>query len=443
MSVSYVGQSGVPASGTGAVTVAWPSGHQADDIGVLLIQHANQPISTLAGWNLIGSSGVGTAGVAGSVGVTAFWKRAASGAEADVSLADLGDHQRARILAFRGCETSGSPINTAVLGIDAVSETAVSIPAITTTVDGCMVLAGVANATDTTASQTTVGSWANATFVDPTYINYGNTTSGVGGGINAYAGTVPSAGSSGTTTSTLATASLQANFAIALKPPGAPPVETVTNGGLYVATGTKETAGVVSATAATLDAAAVQARLTFALKTASAPANSPPVIAAVPAIQGAVGLLVSFPVVATDPDGDAIVLSLVDGDTTVPTGAALVEDESSGNFVFNWTPTADQAGQWDFFVQASDGTDTSVAVVSIVVVAAPDTTLRDLARSLADRARTDAESLRALADLMDEKDQMNADVIHKVRTIVADALVSEAYMNSIIEELDADADGSN
>jgi hypothetical protein len=368
---------GSPASGTGAISVPWGAGHQTDDIGVLIVQTANQAVATPAGWTALGNIGTGTAGASGATALWAFWKRATSAAEADASVADPGDHARGKIMVFRGCETSGSPFTGSVLtGVKASPDTAVSIPMPTTGTTDCFAVGVVTNATLTTSNQTTVGSWQNTDLPDFTRIVNGNTNLGVGGGIDGGGGTKAVAGAISNSASTLTTASAQAYLSFALKPPAGAGATTPTEGGIYVATGLKGSIGVVNATVATLDAAAVQARITIALKPEVAvPTNSPPILEGVPAIVGAVGNPVQFPITATDPNpGETVTLSLVAGATAVPVGASLIQDEQSGNFSFTWTPTTDQVGEWSFILRATDSNVAPLSadtVISIVVQGGP------------------------------------------------------------------------
>jgi hypothetical protein len=243
------------------------------------------------------------------------------------------------------------------------------------------------------------------------------------------------------TTTTLNTASAQAKMSFALKPPGTPPPATVTEGGIYVATGAKATAGAVSATTATLTTAAVQARLTFALKPPAAPpVNTAPVVEGIPQIQGAVEAPVVFPVVYFDAEGDTVTFSLVAGTSEVPTGAVVTEDESSGNWSFEWTPSSTQTGEWFFTLRATDGTNTVDTPIAVTVVADPDTTLLALAQAIAARAQADVEAAQALADLIDQREQMNAKVIHDVRTLVSDLQASKDYMEGVIAQLEEEAE---
>ncbi len=137
MSAPLVHSTGTEVAGSGDITVSWPD-HATNDIGVLLVETANQAVSTPAGWTLIGSGGSGTAGAAAATKIFGYWKRAASAAEASVVVADTGTRQTGVIIVFRGCITSGSPLDggSGTSG----SGTAVSFPSITTTVNDDMVV---------------------------------------------------------------------------------------------------------------------------------------------------------------------------------------------------------------------------------------------------------------------------------------------------------------
>jgi hypothetical protein len=439
---TYVGKGNV-GNGTGSVAPTWPAGHQADDIGILFVQSCNQTVTAPVGWTECPSSpqGVGTAGAAGSTRLTAFYKRATSAAEAAPTVADSGDHMRSYILVFRGCETSGSPFDTSAGDTEASAVTACSIPGGTTTVAECLIIAAVANGVDVLGNQTTAGGWTNADLTNIVRQLTSNTDVGNGGGMDAVVAEKATAGTFGVTTVTMNTATKQGRLMLALKPPSGGGVTPVTEGGIYVASGTKATAGAVSTSLASMDAASVQARLTIAFKPPAAPpANLPPVVDAIPAVTGAVDGLVTFPIVAFDAEGDTLTYSLVDGDTTVPTGATLEEDEASGNFHFEWTPTSGQTGEWFFNVRVTDGTNTVDTPVTVTVIVDPDTTLRALAKAIAERAEVDIESAQALADIMDEQEQMNAAVLHKVRTLVTDLEVSRVFMADLIAQLEEETE---
>ena len=209
---------GSAVNGTGAITVAWPA-HQANDVALLVVETANQAVtlSTPAGFAAVTNSpqSTGTAGGTAATRLTVFWKRATTSAEASAVVADSGDHQDARIITFRGVVASGNPWDVTA-GNTAAASTSVSIPGATTTVANTLVVAIVANATDTTSSRTSA--WANASLASITERMDSNTTQGNGGGIGIGVGVKATAGAYSATTATLATSSVQARMSIALKP---------------------------------------------------------------------------------------------------------------------------------------------------------------------------------------------------------------------------------
>lgn len=211
---------------TGATAVPWPGGHQTDDIGLLIIENQNNNAApaTPAGWAAVLGSPVGNACTsnATSTRLSVFWRRATSGSEAAVTVADTGDHQIAQILAFRGVVTSGNPWDVGSTGTTASSRT-VAINGTTTTVDETLVIAIVSNSTDTTTLQAT-GTWvSNAPALSPFNgeITDAQTNAGNGGGFSAASGARATAGAYGTTggTNLLATASCQSELSLALRPP--------------------------------------------------------------------------------------------------------------------------------------------------------------------------------------------------------------------------------
>ncbi len=206
---------------TGATAVAWPA-HQANDIGLLIIETENQAVTlgtNAVNWTPVANSpqGTGTAGGPGATRLTVFWSRATSGAMGAVGVNDSGDHQRAQIITFRGVITTGNPWDVTAGNVASTTATAVSIPGATTTVANTLVVAIVANSTDTTTVQTS--GWANASLTGLTERADGNTTAGNGGGFGVATGVMATAGAYNATTATLLTSSVQGRMSIALRPP--------------------------------------------------------------------------------------------------------------------------------------------------------------------------------------------------------------------------------
>jgi hypothetical protein len=219
---------GTAQAGTGTLSVAWPT-HQAEDVGLLIIQTNNQAVTlgtNAADWTQVTNSpqGTGTAGTSGATRLTVFWSRATSSAMGAVGINDSGDHQIAQIITFRGVTNTGNPFDVTAGNVASSASTSVSIPGTTTTVGNTLVVAIVANATSTTTAQTS--GWANSSLSSVTERADTNNTVGFGGGFGVATGVKAAAGAYNATTATLATSSRQGRMSIALPPP----VTTLANG---------------------------------------------------------------------------------------------------------------------------------------------------------------------------------------------------------------------
>lgn len=149
MAVDIVGLSTF-ASGSGALSVGAVAGVQADDLILLFCESANQAVSTPSGFTEVpGSpSGTGTAGAAGAVRLTVFY-RIATGADSSTSVADSGDHTTAIKLALRGVDTT-TPIHYSAFNPISSPDTSWGVPLAYASglPVGSMVLCGVANDRD-------------------------------------------------------------------------------------------------------------------------------------------------------------------------------------------------------------------------------------------------------------------------------------------------------
>jgi len=223
---------GAIASGTGAITPALPSGIAANDILLLFLETANQAISIAnqngGTWAAVAGSpqGTGTAGGSSATELTVFWSRY-NGTQGAPTTSDSGNHQQGRILAFRGCATSGNPWDVTAGGTDSGVTTSGSIPGATTTVGNCRVVAAIATSLPDASGTANFSAWANANLTSVTERTDNTVTAGNGGGLGTATGGKAGAGAYGSTTVTLATASTKAMMSIALKPGGgggSPPV---------------------------------------------------------------------------------------------------------------------------------------------------------------------------------------------------------------------------
>lgn len=214
---------GTERAGTGALTggssVPWPA-HQTGDIGLLICETANQAVtlSTPAGFAAVTNSpqGVGTAGGAAATRLSVFWARATSASMGNVGVADSGNHQICQILTFRNVIGSGNPWDVTAGDTLTPANTAFTIPGAVTTLANTLVVAIVANATDTNSTQSS--GWTNANLTGLTEQIDAQDNAGNGGGFGVATGVWASTGNYGNTTGTLANSSVQGRMSIALKP---------------------------------------------------------------------------------------------------------------------------------------------------------------------------------------------------------------------------------
>ena len=204
-------------SGTGALTVPWPTSgtYAVGDFALLFIHSANETIATPSGWTQAPSSpqSTGTAAAAGGVRLAVFYKYAASTSEASVSVADSGSVTAAQIHAFGNVHAT-NPIHQSAGSVQAAT-TAMSFPGVTTTFNNCLIVHGCAQDTDA-ASTATSGAPTNAALGSLTERHDQTVTAGVGGGLVIITGTKDTAGATGNTTSTGSTSVTHAYVTLAL-----------------------------------------------------------------------------------------------------------------------------------------------------------------------------------------------------------------------------------
>lgn len=200
---------GTLGGGTGGISgLHWPT-HQTDDIGVLFVEsYGDEPVpSTPSGWTKMTNTPQATGAGAGSTQITVYWRRATSSSEADVTIADVGTHQNAVILTFRGAGSSGDIIDAPTGSVKSSASTSVSITGTTTTYHHALVVYAATRATSTTSAQ--YSAWSNGTLVGGVEA-YDQGGSVVGGGYGIFMGVLPTAGATGTTTATNASSTVEA-----------------------------------------------------------------------------------------------------------------------------------------------------------------------------------------------------------------------------------------
>lgn len=204
---------------------SWPAGHEAGDIGLLIVEtpdNATAALGVAAGFQQLPESPV--IGGSGSTGtrLTAFWCRADQttmdgngGSMPSVTVTDPGNHVIGAIHTFRGCVPTGDPWDIVVADDKGTASTSASAPGGTTTANDCLIVSVVSHELDSASAQ--FSDWANADLTDLQERFDAGGTSGNGGGYALVTGVKATAGAFGDTTATV-TNSVNASLTIALRP---------------------------------------------------------------------------------------------------------------------------------------------------------------------------------------------------------------------------------
>lgn len=193
-----------------SITKNWVA-HVADDIAFLFATSVNRSVATPTGCTKLIEQGTGTAGAAGSTMLTIFAIRATSGAMPGIVVANpqAGDAFGVSMLQYRGIPRLLPLSSLVIVGdVEPTAQAAVTFPDPgPTSSDDSLILGAVSNATLTVAAQGSA--YANANLANITERQDTNTNIGVGMGISNWTGELHIAGTVGTSTATLATASKQ------------------------------------------------------------------------------------------------------------------------------------------------------------------------------------------------------------------------------------------
>lgn len=195
----FYSAAGSAAQSTSVPTPTLPT-HSEGDLLLMVVQTANQSISTPSGWTAssIGLLGTGTPGDSAAVGLQVFYKRAGA-SESAPSIDDSGDHTYVRIWAIGGVIKTGDPIGNSATGTEATAVSSFTWPDVTVqTANNAVAFIGAHNVSNTSTQR----------FDQPSNSNLENMTSmpgvggttGAGGGMSGYLGLAPASGAIGTTT---------------------------------------------------------------------------------------------------------------------------------------------------------------------------------------------------------------------------------------------------
>lgn len=204
---------------TGAITPSAPAGIDVGDLEILVA-------STIAGGSLsITNNGGGAwtaipntpVDVAGGEKLYA-WYRVRQAGDGDPQVTPGSDHSIAtRLCYWGGTFDSTTPIEIAVNGSEATSDTSFSFaPGTSTSEDGCVVLCVSTSGVDSTTAQVPVCTNASLTALASRF--NGETSNGGGGGFGITEGTKATAGTVGTFACTYTSASPKAYLSFAIRP---------------------------------------------------------------------------------------------------------------------------------------------------------------------------------------------------------------------------------
>lgn len=210
---------GAKASGTGAVTPALPASMASGDICILVGTTVSGGTITMTA---TGSITTWTALTGSPIDPTTaekiyiWWGRWTSGTTGP-TLTPGGDHACAGIAAWYNCIGTGSPIDVSATGTEAISDTSYSfITGLSTSLNNEMVIDIVSSGADSNTGQLVTHINTNLSSIT-TRMNY-NTTSGGGGGFSLAEGRKATAGTIGTWSGTMGTATYKGYISFALKP---------------------------------------------------------------------------------------------------------------------------------------------------------------------------------------------------------------------------------
>jgi hypothetical protein len=206
---------GAVGASAGAPTPGLPASIAADDI-LLMIVESSVPgtITPPAGWaHVTGAplqAGFDNRG-------TLIWKRAVGGDA--TALNDSGDHTIGRIIAIRGCITTGDPWSGTPGSGTAARASTQTIPATTSTDADCLVVLAIATDVPDSTGTAAFSNWTNGSLASLTERTDNHTNAGDGGAIGFATGELASAGSSGTTSVDVSASATAVMYSVAMKPP--------------------------------------------------------------------------------------------------------------------------------------------------------------------------------------------------------------------------------
>lgn len=209
---------GTVASGTSAVTPAFPASLAVDDVIVGIgesIGGANYPTAASNTFAHVTGSPVAQAA---NTQLTVVWARY-DGVITAHSWGDSGNHNVARYIAVRGCVATGNPWGAVAVAVESVANTSAEWPGVADTGGpDALILECIATGRDA-ASTANLGALTNANYSSITERMDNWISSGTGGGIGMVTGIKATQGATGVSTATMGSTDTKAYMTLALLPP--------------------------------------------------------------------------------------------------------------------------------------------------------------------------------------------------------------------------------
>jgi hypothetical protein len=184
-------------SGAGGVTLGMPAGIQANDILLLHLETEGEdtspPVSIPAAWTHIATARSGSDGGSGRTEASVYWHRYDGVTPPSGVIPDQGDHVMGTVTAWRGCNPTGTPINSFQTSFEATADQTVEAVGPVTTVNGCIVIS-----TSTVGDDCSVTTWTNPNVANLTERFEDWHTNASDGHMHIESGELATAGDSGT-----------------------------------------------------------------------------------------------------------------------------------------------------------------------------------------------------------------------------------------------------
>jgi hypothetical protein len=237
MPISFVNAGAKGAAASGNITLGAPASPQNDDIWIATVHSSDNVAHSFTGWTQIfQQNGFGT-----TSRLSVWYFRYAGSTPNLVVTHTAGQSPIGGIGAYRGCKTTGSPVNTTGTGSTG-NDASIEVVGITPSVDNCMLIFCDGAADDNYTLDANRPSGFTAAINDPGNLNSYLTNLGTPDGRVAQFYKLHTSGATGVFTGTMVAGDPWCSVLIALEPPVAGVVFQA-DGGSYTETGTALTFG--------------------------------------------------------------------------------------------------------------------------------------------------------------------------------------------------------